>query len=245
MTDKLPLRTSPRIVRFLQARLSPAGYLGLHLTVGLAVVLIAGWGFAEIAEGVVDHEAITRIDESVALWFHHQATPGLTVAARVPSFVGSVAFVTVASVVVALGMAWKRWWNRSLVFALTMAGGSVLNLLLKHFFHRQRPILENPLVTLMSYGFPSGHTMGATIFYGILRCFALQLVKRTGYRTLIVIAASVVVALVGTSRLYLGAHYFSDVIGAIAVGAAWLGFCWTGNETLRRRKLQPRISRDT
>jgi undecaprenyl-diphosphatase len=124
-----------------------------------------------------------------------------------------------------------------------MGGGSVLNILLKHYFQRQRPVLENPLVTLSSFGFPSGHTMGATLFYGLLALLIAHSSRWAwSHRIFAFCGAALLIALVGASRIYLGAHYLTDVLGAIALGLAWLAFCWTGIETVRRwrgRKMIP------
>jgi membrane-associated phospholipid phosphatase len=133
----------------------------------------------------------------------------------------------------------RKSWYQLLTLALTVGGGSVLNILLKHFFHRQRPVLENPLVTLSSFGFPSGHTMGSTLLYGLLAVFVAQSVRTWRLRALVSCLAAFWVALIGLSRIYLGAHYLTDVLGAIAVGLAWLAFCWTGVETLRKWRGRP------
>ncbi len=116
-----------------------------------------------------------------------------------------------------------------------MGGGSLLNIFLKHIFHRQRPVLENPLVTLTSYGFPSGHTMGATLFYGLMALFAVGWCVSWQSRVLAGNIAGALILLVGLSRIYLGAHYLSDVMGAMAAAIVWLAVCWTAVETLRRR----------
>jgi undecaprenyl-diphosphatase len=129
---------------------------------------------------------------------------------------------------------------RLLALVLAVGGGALLNLALKHLFHRQRPVLENPLVTLSSYGFPSGHTMGATIFYGVLALIITYSIRTWSLRVVVGWLAAFVTALIGASRIYLGAHYFTDVIGAIAIGLTWLSFCWTGVETLRRWRGRPR-----
>ncbi len=222
-----------RTRRFLRARLSPEGYLGLHLTIGLLVILSAGWWFGDIAEDVSRSVRTRVFDEDVAMYFHHQATPATTEAARVGSFFGSVGFVSVASATAALVLLWRKAFYRLLAFVLAIGGGSVLNVLLKHFFHRQRPVLENPFVTLSSYGFPSGHTMGSTLFYGALALCAAQTVRRRPARASLYVFASLIVGAIGFTRIYLGAHYLTDVLGAIAAGLAWLTFCWTGVETLR------------
>jgi undecaprenyl-diphosphatase len=236
--SELPRRFA-RQIRFLQARLSPEGYLGLHLTIGLVVIVVAGWWFGDIAEDM-SRDATTRLlDESIMAWFQAHATPLLTRIFRVVTFFGSVGFLTAAGAVLALIFAMRRSFYRLLALVLAVGGGSLLNILLKHFFHRHRPVLENPLVTLSSFGFPSGHTMGSTIFYGLLALFLAHSIRRWPRRLLVGCAAAFVIVLIGVSRIYLGAHYFTDVIGAIAIGLAWLAFSWTGVETVRKWRRRP------
>ncbi len=229
-----PTRRFAQLVRFLQARLSPEGYLGLHLTVGLLVILAAGWCFADIAEDMSRNAATRLLDERVAAWFHQRAWPALTRFMRLVTFFGSVGLIAAASSCVALFQIVRKRWSQVLMLMLAVGGGSLLNILLKHFFHRQRPVLENPLLTLTSYGFPSGHTMGATLFYGVLAVFVAHCAGTWRWRVVVLCIAALVVAVIGLSRIYLGAHYLTDVVGAIAVGLAWLAFCWTGVETLRK-----------
>jgi membrane-associated phospholipid phosphatase len=227
-------RRFARQIRFLQARLSPEGYLGLHLTVGLLVILAAGWWFGDIAEDVSRNAATRLLDERIATWFHEHAAPAFTQIMRGFTFFGSVEFIAMASIGVAVVLTVRKSWSQLLALVLAVGGGSLLNILLKHFFHRQRPVLENPLVTLSSFGFPSGHTMGATLFYGLLAIFVAYSIRTWRFRVFIFCAVAIWVALIGLSRIYLGAHYLTDVLGAIAVGLAWLAFCWTGVETVRR-----------
>lgn len=226
-------------LRFLQARLSPEGYLGLHLTVGMLLIILTGWVFSEIAEDFSRHGWLATMDQQAADAFHQIVSPGWTHAFRAITFLGSVGFVTAASVCVFAWLVWRRQHDRMLLFALTMLGGSVLNIVLKHLFHRQRPILENPMVTLASYGFPSGHTMGSTTLYGCLAIFAAGAICNSLGRVAVFAAAALWVLLIGASRIYLGAHYFTDVIGALAAGVCWLTFCWTAVETLHRWKQRP------
>jgi undecaprenyl-diphosphatase len=237
-----PERRFARQIRFLQARLSPEGYLGLHLTIGLLVILASGWWFGDIAEDMSRDAATRLLDDSITSWFQTRATPLLTGMARPVTFFGSVGFLSAASAVVALIFAMRRSFYRFLALALAMGGGSLLNILLKHLFHRHRPVLENPLVTLSSFGFPSGHTMGSTIFYGLLALFVAHSLRSWPQRILVYGAAAFIIALVGLSRIYLGAHYFTDVMGAIAIGLTWLAFCWVGVETLRKWRGRPLVT---
>jgi len=223
-------------IRFLQNRLSPQGYAGLHLTVGVLVVLICGWCFGEIAEDVSHGDPIVQVDRDVAVWFHQHVAPTITQVARMISFFGSVGWLTAASIGVALFLVSRRDWLNASLVALVMLGGSTLNLVLKHFFHRERPVLENPLVTLSSYGFPSGHTMGATLLYGLLALLAWKNLRNRAARLACVVGACFWILLIGLTRIYLGAHYLTDVLGALAAGLLWLVVCWTAFETLRWRR---------
>lgn len=241
--ESMPRRFE-RQIRFLRARLSPEGYLGLHLTIGLLVLIAAGCWFGDIAEDVSRDAATRVLDDSITSWFQAHATATLTRIARIVTFFGSVGFLSFASLVLAVILAFRKNLYRLLAVTLATGGGAVLNLLLKHFFHRQRPVLENPLVTLSSYGFPSGHTMGSTLFYGVLALVITYSIRSWLRRSIVGFTAALVIACIGVSRIYLGAHYLTDVIGAIAIGLSWLAFSWTGMETLRLRKGRPRPAKD-
>ena len=228
--------TASRFQKQIRDWLSPQGYAGLHLTIGVLVVLICGWCFGEIAEDVSYGDPIVQIDRHVAVWFQQHTTPLFTQVARTISLFGSVGFLTTVSIGVSLFFILRRDWLNASLLALVMGGGGALNVFLKHFFHRERPVLENPLVTLSSYGFPSGHTMGATLLYGLLALLAWKNLRDRAARLASVIGACFWILLIGLTRIYLGAHYLTDVLGALAAGLFWLVFCWTAFEPLRWRR---------
>lgn len=235
-----------RQVRFLQARLSPTGYMGLHLTVGMLAIILTCWSFNEIAEGISEPGLLATGDAHASELFQKQESPALTRAAKIISLFGSVAFLAVASICAAIVFIWKGWRDAVLGLALTMVGGSLLNMVLKQAFERQRPVFEKPLVDLTTFAFPSGHTMGATLFYMFIAAVVAYAMKSKGVRVLAFSCAMLIVAVIGATRIYLGAHFFTDVIGAIAAGLAWLAFCWTAVETLRKwRKRQQRADSPT
>src|SRR6266480_524478 len=177
-----------------------------------------------------------RIVSSLRSNRHQLATTTLTHVAKAITFFGSMLGLTILSVAVALVFIVSRAWFNLFVFAVMMTGESLLNVLLKHLFHRHRPVLENPLVTLTSYGFPSGHTMGVTVLFGLLALFLAKTVSTAGAAFAYFIAAGLVILLIGLTRVYLGAHFLSDVLGAFAASVVWLTSCWTAFETLRRRQ---------
>src|SRR5947208_13887458 len=108
------------------------------------------------------------LDERLAVWFHHHAMTTTRHVAKAITFFGSVSGLTILSVAIALVFIVSRAWFNLFVFAVMITGESLLNVLLKHLFHRHRPVLEHPFVTLTSYGFPSGHTMGVTVLFRLL-----------------------------------------------------------------------------
>ena len=105
----------------------------------------------------------------------------------------------------------------------------------KELFARPRPYFEHPLVLETSYSFPSGHATMSLIFYGMLAYFCVLALRTWRARTAVIFGASLLVLLIGFSRIYLGVHYFSDVVAGFASGGIWLSALITGSETLRLR----------
>lgn len=223
--------------RFLHARLSPEGYLGLHLTVGALLLVAASAVFGAIAEDVVSADALTLLDVRLAQWLHHHASAGVTRFMLAVSYLHGVAGIFLWSCALGCYFLRHRLWYWLLSLTVAVGGGALLNTAMKLAFHRARPTFDDPLVTLLTYSFPSGHTAGTTAFYGVLACYLYSRTKQRSARALIALAAFLLVVLVGASRMYLGAHYFSDVLGAAAEGAAWLTLTITAVSTLRRRRL--------
>jgi len=203
------------------------GLLSLQLIAGILVFATMTLTLGEISEDVINHEPLTVADAQLSTWLHSHGSPFLTGATLVATSFGST--VTVACIAVALGLylLWRRrfYWLGAL--AASVAGGALLNKLLKYAFHRPRPHFDDPILTLTSYSFPSGHTMMATVLYGVVAAYLLTKTPDWRWRVLIILSASLLIAFVGFSRIYLGAHYLSDVLGAMAEGLAWLSLCLT------------------
>jgi membrane protein DedA with SNARE-associated domain len=223
-------------VGFLAARLSPNSYLGLQLTVGVVLIVLGGWLFGGVAEDVLHGDPLVRVDRAVAAFLHVRAAPHFTAAMKAVSFCGKPATLLAASLALAIWLGMRRRWRDAWMVVLAVGGGELLNPLLKVIFARERPSFVDPLVRLTTYSFPSGHATGSTIFYGLAAYMIARGVKSWTWRVLSVVIAVVVVLLIGFSRIYLGAHYLSDVIGGFGVGIVWLAIVVTGIETLRRRR---------
>jgi undecaprenyl-diphosphatase len=223
--------------RFIDARLSPEGAMGLHLTIGVALLLVAAWIFGAIAEDVVTGATITLVDVRLAHWFHDRATPGFTRAMLFVTHWNGIAGSSVMGALLALWFWRRRAYDWLIVCLVAVPGGMLLNAALKHAFRRARPSFDDPLLSLVTYSFPSGHTAAATVFYGLLACYLVRRAYAWQARVLAVIGAVAMVMLVALSRMYLGVHYLSDVLAAAAEGAAWLAICITAVSTWHRRRL--------
>ncbi len=228
-------RTAP-LRAFVEARLSAEGYLGLRLTLGALILIAASWIFGGIARGVVAQRPLTVVDAHLAAWLHARVTPGLTAVMLGLSALGSPVLVSTLAVLLSLVLLGRRQWYALLALVLTVSGGILLNVLLQSAFHRTRPQFSDPILTLTSYSFPSGHAMAATVFYGWLAALAVSRLSAWRWRVLAVVVVGVLILLIAFSRLYLGAHYLSDVLAAMAEGLAWLALCLTTVDTLRRAR---------
>ena len=238
-------RRARPLERFVQARLSPEGALGLHLTLGALILISASGLFGVIVEEIVTHDPLTVLDRDVAQWLHAQATPTVTTAMLAISALGSSTMVAAIALGTALLLVWRRAWYRLLALVLTVPGGVLLNVCLKLAFQRARPTFAEPLLVLTTYSFPSGHALGATVLYGLLTALLVRDLRPWCMRMLVVVGGSVVIILIGFSRMYLGVHYLSDVLGGMAEGVAWLALCLTAVETLRRRRRVRQTARAT
>ena len=145
--------------------------------------------------------------------------------------------LALVSVLVAVALLSRRSWFDAVAWLVAVLGGEALNLLLKDLFARPRPSFEHPLVVETSYSFPSGQAMESLVVYGMLAYFAVLTLRSQRMLVVTVSGAAVVVALIGFSRVYLGAHYVSDVVGGFAAGGAWLSAVITTREAMRQRDM--------
>ncbi|MCE4047370.1 MULTISPECIES: phosphatase PAP2 family protein [Bacillaceae] len=137
---------------------------------------------------------------------------------------GSIKFIAVAVVVGTVLLCLYRKFSLAAFLICAPALGGLLNKFLKWIFKRERPDIL-PLITEHGYSFPSGHSMGSLIFYGSAAYVFLHIWKTAGKKAATIIIACLVILMIGISRIYLGVHYPTDVVGGFAVGFAFLLVC--------------------
>lgn len=220
-----PHDTPPRPWRSRFAALHPKAYLGLHALAGMIVTVGLIWLFLAIADEIPEQGTLPRIDAAVGRWFEGHGTElGERIFFWVSYLGAPVLAVSVTAAV--LYFAWRRDWPRTIALALTSVVGLVLSTALKMIFHRGRPETAAEFITRQSWSFPSGHAMSSMIGYGFLTVLLLDQVSGPHWRRRAIVAGAVIlIGAIGFSRLYLGVHYLSDVVGGWLAGAAWLLVC--------------------
>ena len=181
--------------------------------------------FTILAADLLLHGPLTSADPAISSWFHGHMRPAVTAFLFFFTHLHSTIGLDVMSVLVAVFLAVKhraRWIGWLL---LTVQGGQLLNVLVKDSFQRPRPHFDHPLVTLATYSFPSGHAAGSTVFWGFVCVLAWSWPARDSIRRLLAVVAPLVVALTCLSRVYLGAHYLTDVVAGVCEGVAWVCAC--------------------
>jgi undecaprenyl-diphosphatase len=203
--------------------------------VAFGALIAASALFALIAANVATGDPLAVLDARIAGWLHAHRSTALTLLMLGVTHAHAPVPICVYAFVMAVVLARRREWHWLLGLGLSVPVGLVINVLLKHVFHRARPVFDEPLITLTTYSFPSGHTAGTTLFYGVLAAYVVSRTRNTAARVAAVAGWVLMVSLVGFSRVYLGVHYFSDVLGAIAWSLGWLALCLTIVHTLHGR----------
>jgi membrane-associated phospholipid phosphatase len=226
-----------RLRGFVARRFSHGEYLGLHLTIGLLSSLCLLLLFALVAHSVQRGEYLLPFDQTLGLRLQEsrQASPGARAASIAVTELGSVPALTGLTLLVALLLLLRRRLLLALVWLIAPLGGALLDLGLKGLFERERPPFRDRFIDETTKSFPSGHSMGSLVCYGLLAYVLVLALPRAWMRLFAVSGLTVLVLAIGFTRIYLGAHYLSDVVGGYAVGGVWLGACMTALETIRRR----------
>ena len=191
------------------------------LLIAAGIAVIPFLYFAII--GYSDWVNITAQDYKVGAFFYDLRTPMRTMIAtgitRIADEEGQ-ALITVA--VTLLLTAFKKW-RTGLWYGLTVLFGALgLNGAVKNLYHRVRPLDIEHLIEQDGYAFPSGHAMGSMIVFGGIIFLAIRLLKSTVAKWAIGIVLGILILFIGLSRIYLGVHYPSDVIGGFSLGFTWL-----------------------
>jgi undecaprenyl-diphosphatase len=181
----------------------------------------------------VDHGAAAGLNRAVA------GDKTLVTVIKTITWLGSGGVLWTVTGAAAVLLALRRRWRLALYLLVAGAGALIMDPVLKSLVGRARPVVAHPVAHGLGNSFPSGHSLGSIVCYGAVLLVFLPAVRPGGWRRAFIAVITVLVALIGISRVLLGVHYLSDVLGAWALGITWLGITAFAFELSRHATGEP------
>ena len=211
----------PGQLGWLAARFRTGAPTGLALTVAVLTLAGCGWALRSLTTSVVHHTGIARNDPRVLSFMVSHRTPWLTVLARTLTWLGSGFLLWPVVTIAGLGLwRWRHRWLPAILPALALAGAAAWSLLIKALVGRPRPPAGYWLSHVDGWSFPSQHATQALATWGML-ALMVAAGRPLRARALLVAGAALIAIVVGLTRLYLAAHWLTDVLGGWALAGVW------------------------
>lgn len=209
--------------------------IGLELAFGLLLALLAGMLFAWLGEEVLEGDT-QAADEQLRALVRGIASPWLTDLMVFASVWGAPLRLAVPAAVAVIVFLARGWPRGAALVVVTLLGAGLLDGGLKLFFGRTRPAaFFDHYPSPESFSFPSGHALFATAFFGGTAVLLWGRLAHPAARIAVVLVASALILLIGFSRIYLGVHYPTDVVGGYAAGTVWVATVALGDRLGRAR----------
>lgn len=211
----------PGLVRWLAERLSTDHFRGLPLTVLAGLLIINVMVFSEIAENLVNAEPMVQVDLGFTHWLFQKRSKSISQMLYAFTWLGS-AYVTIGLTLLGSLVLYRQKKGRNmLILWILMAGVGLFIQVGKRTFNRKRPA-QVAYYAETGYSFPSGHSATAMTLYGLLGYWLVRGRRHLRNRWLVGCCTVGLILVVGFSRIYLGVHFLSDVLGGYLLGTCWL-----------------------
>jgi undecaprenyl-diphosphatase len=223
-----------RQIDWLEQRFSPDGYLGIHLTVGVFLLLAATAIFSGLFQRIGTRDWFVVADLKVATWFANHSGGVVSQAMAYLAALGSVYWLM--ALLLTAVVVCRHEKHRLRLLLIAAPGGVLLDLLLKYLFAQERPRFGRALGHGVEFGPLGGDLLIATIIYGALAYVLVRSLPLWNWRALVIVVTVLLILVVALSSLYLRAAELSEALAAMVEGAAWLLFCISGVEIMRWRE---------
>ncbi len=218
--------------------LPPKVLLVVNLTVSFAIIVGAAALFAAIADEIGAGETLGRLDQAFADGIASAVPIGVIRAFALVTHLGDAWVLAAWCVLGAAILIARRRFALAIGFTLAIVGNGLLNSIIKHIFERVRPVHDQSIATATGWSFPSGHSSGSLVTYGII-AYVLVRVVPDGWRLPVIVAATLIAVTTASSRVFLRVHFASDVLAGFALGTIWLVACILSIEMARRYWSRP------
>ncbi|MDD5029800.1 MAG: phosphatase PAP2 family protein [Rhodoferax sp.] len=205
--------------------------------IGGAVILASGIVFALLASALTAGSPLIRFDQAISDMLRASLSPLTQQVFAALTHLAGTATLTVLCLIGTLALLARHEPGLALAWVLAIAGNGWLNQGLKQMVGRVRPLDPEGSVLAQGLSFPSGHSSGAVVAYGMLAYLALRLLPKAWHLPTLFMALALAFT-VGISRVVLRVHFASDVAAGFASGAAWLALCITCVTLVRWRRGQ-------
>ncbi|WP_117215752.1 phosphatase PAP2 family protein [Allorhizocola rhizosphaerae] len=195
----------------------------LILAAGAATVFMLGSIFVEILDAVVDQDDLTVVDRPVVQWLAERRMPGLTSVQVAITDMGGILTMSILLLLTVTLVSFRaRRWQPLLLTVVAVGGIQLLVYTIKVLIARDRPNPAGQLVAVGGFSFPSGHAAGSLVGFAMIAWLICTLTDRRNVWATAWLTALLMAVAVGASRVYLGVHYPSDVLGGWVLGMTWL-----------------------
>ena len=219
--------------------LSPKVLLVVNLTVSFTIIVGAAALFAAIAAEIGAGETLGRLDQAFADGIASAVPISVVRTFALVTHLGDAWVLAVWCVLGATALTIRRRYALAIGFTLAIVGNGLLNTIIKHIFERARPVHDVSIATATGWSFPSGHSSGSLVTYGII-AYVLVRVLPDGWRLPVIVAATLIAITTASSRVFLRVHFASDVLAGFALGTVWLVACILSIELTRRYWPRPK-----
>ena len=240
--DKFVVRHS-KLFGFIKKRLDPDAKFGLNLTIGIAIALLFLYFFFGIIWDIIGNDAIARSDIRIINLLQIFRTPNFTKTMLFITYLGNWQVVFLGAALASFILLLLKKRQHVVALVASVVGGEFLVASSKILFHRLRPPLLNAIIQENGYSFPSGHSLVSVTFYGIIGYFIFKSVRSKLAKVATFLGTILIISLIGFSRMYLGVHYPTDVLGGHVAGLAWVTAVITALEI--RLKSKPYSAADS
>ncbi len=193
----------------------------LPICAALSLIMISLVLFVNLADEIIGGDTI-NFDRAALNYIYDYQSAFLDNLFRYGTALAGAEIAIILTVTLLIYLAYRKRFRQFFLSISIIAGAQILNLMLKASFARDRPDPWEQIVTEASYSFPSGHAMMSNA----IAVTVVLLAWRTRYRYVVLVGALIYVMFIGLSRLYLGVHYPTDIIGGWLMSIAWATLCW-------------------